>query len=288
MSGGAFLKGLTGGYVAGQDIKDRRTLHDAIYGRVLDGEPGAWGGGDNRGPGRGILEALGIVEPRAQGDGDFNWTGERFTPSGNGVDASPDVLNQSAPASWEQERAGIFDGESKGDYDALFGFSNREGGRFSNIKLTDMTVDDAIRFSNPKGEYAQWVASRNDGTVATPMGGFQIVGKTLRGVKKGMGLKGNERMTPALQDAMGLYIRNTQGLGAWEGYKGPSDPSRYAARPGTTVAPAVESVALPSAAPQAAPQAAAPASDTMSDMLNARLGRGIATGAPVGTYNFGV
>lgn len=54
-------------------------------------------------------------------------------------------------ATWEQIRNGIFAGESGGDYNALFGFSNRDGGKFSNVRLTDMTLDQALNFASPSG-----------------------------------------------------------------------------------------------------------------------------------------
>tara|TARA_R110000764_G_scaffold11553_1_gene34594 strand:+ start:27520 stop:31137 length:3618 start_codon:yes stop_codon:yes gene_type:complete len=124
------------------------------------------------------------------------------------------------PPNWEPIRNGIFAGESGGDYDALFGFQNRPGGKFSDVKLTQMTVDQAIAFSNPRGAYGQWVKGKV-GRVATPMGAYQIVGTTLRKAKKGLGLRGDELMTEELQDQLGIWIYRQQGTGAWEGYKGP-------------------------------------------------------------------
>lgn len=129
-----------------------------------------------------------------------------------------------AAPNWPAIRAGIFAGESGGDMDALFGFSNRPGGRFSNVRLRDMTVDQALQFADPKGEYAQWVKGQV-GRVATPMGGYQIVGTTLREAKEALGLTGNERMDEATQERLGQWIHSKQGTGAWEGYNGPRDPS---------------------------------------------------------------
>lgn len=117
-------------------------------------------------------------------------------------------------------RNGILQGESGGDYNALLGYSNRGGGKFSNVKLTDMSVDQAIQFSMPGSAYANWSKSQV-GKVATPMGAYQIVGTTLRNAKKALGLKGNEKMTPQLQDRLADYIYQTQGTKAWVGYKGP-------------------------------------------------------------------
>lgn len=121
---------------------------------------------------------------------------------------------------WEQIRNGIFAGESGGDYNALFGFSNRDGGRFSHVKLTDMTVDQALQFASPSGEYGQHVKGQI-GRVATPLGAYQVVGTTLAAAKKGLGLTGNERMTPETQDMIGKWILANQGTQAWAGYKGP-------------------------------------------------------------------
>ena len=125
--------------------------------------------------------------------------------------------------SWDEIKAGIFAGESGGDYNALFGFSNRPGKRFANTRVTDMTVDEAIQFANPRGPYAQWVKNQI-GRVATPMGGFQVVGSTLKDAKDWAGLTGNERMTPEIQDRIGQAILDRQGTDAWEGYRGPRSP----------------------------------------------------------------
>ena len=51
------------------------------------------------------------------------------------------------------------------------------------------------------------------------MGAYQIVGTTLRAAKEGLGLRGDEVLTPAMQDKLGQWIYKTQGTGAWEGYK---------------------------------------------------------------------
>ena len=123
-------------------------------------------------------------------------------------------------ATWADIQRGIFAGESGGDYGALFNYQNRPDGRFSNVDLTQMTVDEALQFSDPSGPYAQYVKGQV-GRVATPMGAYQVVGTTLRAAKQGLGLAGNERMTPELQDRIGRWIYETQGTGAWEGYKGP-------------------------------------------------------------------
>ena len=117
----------------------------------------------------------------------------------------------------EQLKRMVFPGESGGDYNALFGYANRPGGQFEGFNLTDMTVNQALQFSDPIGPYAQSVRSQI-GRVATPMGAYQVVGTTLRDAAKGLGLTGSERMTPELQDQIGMWIYQNQGPGAWEAW----------------------------------------------------------------------
>lgn len=118
-------------------------------------------------------------------------------------------------------KANVFPGESGGDYNALYGYANRPGGQFSNVRLTDMTVDQALQFADPSGPYAATVRAQV-GRTATPMGAYQVVGRTLRAAKQGLGLTGNERMTPELQDQIGMWIYQNQGPGAWEAWGGGS------------------------------------------------------------------
>lgn len=214
------------------------------FGAMVAGAPKAWEGGKRvlayaearRAPaqaaaraGEDLLDADAAVDAaEAQMRGDTTLAEElppstAETPLADALarPALPEI-GPDAPPNWEQIRNGIFVGESGGDFNALFGFTNRKGGRFSRIKLTEMTVDQAIEFSRPDGEYGQWVKSRI-GKVSTPMGAYQIVGKTLREVKRGFGLQGDEMMTPELQERMGQWIYRQQGTGAWEGYKGPRD-----------------------------------------------------------------
>lgn len=116
-----------------------------------------------------------------------------------------------------QLKANVFPGESGGDYNALFGYSNRPSGQFEGVNLTNMTVNEALQFASLSGPYAQWVKGQV-GRVATPMGAYQVVGTTLSSAKEGLGLTGNERMTPELQDQIGQWIYQAQGPGAWEAW----------------------------------------------------------------------
>lgn len=139
----------------------------------------------------------------------------------------------------DELRRNVFPGESGGDYNALFGYANRPGGQFAGTRLTDMTVNEALQFADPSGPYAQSVKGQI-GRVATPMGAYQVVGTTLRAAMNGLGLTGNERMTPELQDRIGMWIYQNQGPQAWEAWgKGGWSPMPSATTPfgpGTPVA----------------------------------------------------
>jgi hypothetical protein len=117
----------------------------------------------------------------------------------------------------EYLKRNVFPGESGGDYNALFGYSNRPGGQFAGVNLTDMTLGDVLQFTDPRGPYAQWVKGQV-GRVATPTGAFQAVGTTLRGAVDAMGLPLTQKYDPATQDAIGMWIYQNQGPGAWEAW----------------------------------------------------------------------
>lgn len=145
----------------------------------------------------------------------------------------------------DELKRNVFPGESGGDYNALFGYANRKGGQFSDTRLTDMTVDQALAFANPSGPYGQSVKGQI-GRVATPMGAYQVVGTTLNAAKKGLGLTGSERMTPELQDRIGMWIYQNQGPQAWVGWgKGGGAPAISTQnRGGALMAPAQQPTGL--------------------------------------------
>ena len=147
--------------------------------------------------------------------------GTEYTTGGSGGATIANYASKFMPSGVRQA---IFKGESDGDYDALYGNSHRAGGKFAGVKLTNMTVNEALEFSKAGGDYAEWSKSQKGvkpGTYATPMGAYQVVGTTLKKAVKALGLKGDEKMTPELQDKIGAYIYQTQGTNAWEGYRGP-------------------------------------------------------------------
>jgi len=112
----------------------------------------------------------------------------------------PQISNESGRLSFLIDKE-----EGAGDYSTLFGFSQKSGRQFSNINVSEMTVGEAIDFSSPSGAYGKWVKTKV-GRIATPMGRYQIVGTTLRGLVKEMGLPLDTKFDKSTQDAMFKHL----------------------------------------------------------------------------------
>lgn len=97
--------------------------------------------------------------------------------------------------------------EGGGKYNTLFAYAQDKDTPFKGVDVTAMTLDELYTFTDPKGPYGQWVKENNpDKVVSTPLGRYQIVGRTLKDIAKGMGLSGKEKFTPELQDQMFAYL----------------------------------------------------------------------------------
>jgi len=119
------------------------------------------------------------------------------------------------------------------DYDTLLGFS--QNSQFEGTKVSQMTVDEVIDFQT-SDEYRQF-SKEQVGRVATPVGRFQIVGTTLKGLKKELGLSGDEMFNEEMQNRLfnALLGRRLRAAGGdvdkamsqvrkeWEGFKNVSD-----------------------------------------------------------------
>ena len=113
----------------------------------------------------------------------------------------------------------ILQGESGGDWNALYGYQNRSGGLFGDVKVSDMTINEVLDFQRTGSPYATYVTDIL-GYKSTPVGGYQIVGDTLDWAKGKLGLTGEEKFDPAMQRRVAQYIFDTQGPSAWEALKG--------------------------------------------------------------------
>lgn len=215
-----FAQGFAGGMQMQRDRK-RQDAQDALADRYLtlmEKNPGAFGGGTGWG-----LGGPGGAAPAQGGTG---------SPGGGG----------GAPGD-NGTLFGLIDSTEGGaNYDTLYGHS-QNGGKFNGIKVSEMTLGDLYNFSNPSGEYGQWVKANNpSGKVATPMGRHQIVGTTLRATAEAMGLDPSTKFTPQTQDAMANYLARNRIAGLsgmpakraalrseWEGFRGVSDDALDAA-----------------------------------------------------------
>jgi hypothetical protein len=99
-------------------------------------------------------------------------------------------------------------------YDTLYANAEVGDTPFSNVRVTEMTLDELVAFSKPSGEYGKWVKprlgkdtkARAQGLTSTPMGKYQIVGTTLRSLMKQMNLPGDTLFNEETQDAMFLFL----------------------------------------------------------------------------------
>ena len=94
----------------------------------------------------------------------------------------------------------VASGESKGNYDVEYGGKN--------IKVTDQSIDDLLSYQNAQ--------RKANGTRAWPVGKYQFVETTLRGLKKELGLKGDEKLTPELQEQMGMALMERRGYSKYK------------------------------------------------------------------------
>jgi hypothetical protein len=129
--------------------------------------------------------------------------------------------------------------ESANRWDALYGQSQGKGGAFEGVDVTRMTIGDLDKFSS---EYGPWVAERNKGVTATPMGMFQIVNKTLQSAAKEMGLPADTVFDADTQTKIFQHLADKRLLGPrsmqtklngireeWAALKGVSDTQLAAA-----------------------------------------------------------
>ncbi len=90
----------------------------------------------------------------------------------------------------------IADKESGGDYNRIYGAGHQTR------PLTDMTINEVLA----------WQKSHvNSGSPSSAAGKYQIIYKTLSGLKDEMGLTGNEKYDEAMQDKMAMTLLNRRG-----------------------------------------------------------------------------
>ncbi len=171
------------------------------------------------------------ITPRPNPRNEEGYIPEEFYETGGSPDARQE-RNDAARAYGKSGDISSFLGimdkhEGGGSYDTLFGHSQDKFG----VKPSEMTLGELYAFSDPSGEYGQWVKGQV-GRVATPMGRYQFVGSTLKATAKKMGLSDDTVFDKQTQDALFAYKLNERLSGAstmadkvkairseWEGFR---------------------------------------------------------------------
>lgn len=123
--------------------------------------------------------------------------------------------------------AAIDSTESNG-YKTLF--NNAENSKFKGVDVTQMTINQLIEFTSVGGEYFEYVKSLNGGVGSSPLGRYQIVGRTLADAVEKMGLTGEELFNEDTQDAIFIFLydqaikNNVPLYKVWDGLKNIDDP----------------------------------------------------------------
>lgn len=101
-------------------------------------------------------------------------------------------------------------------YNETLGYGAYTGGP---VNLTDMTLDEVDQLQG------QMLAHPDNPFNSSAAGRYQIVRKTLRGLRQELGLAGDEKYTPELQDALAMHLANRRGADAaglgeeWQGLR---------------------------------------------------------------------
>ena len=108
--------------------------------------------------------------------------------------------------------AAEFDKSESNSYDALFGYAEKTNTPFKGKKITELTLDELKKFTSDrgKGSYFNFNANEKKGRRAktTPLGKFQIVGSTLKGLIDNYGWDLNTVFDKKTQDQMYLQLAN--------------------------------------------------------------------------------
>lgn len=90
-------------------------------------------------------------------------------------------------------------GESGGDYNRVFGKAKR-------IDLSNMTINEVVAW--------QKNYTSVEGSASSAAGKYQFIRKTLQATANEMGLTGNEKFDPAMQDRLAMHVLNKSGYSA--------------------------------------------------------------------------
>jgi hypothetical protein len=92
-------------------------------------------------------------------------------------------------------------------YDTMFGYAEREGQPFAGTKVTNLTLNEVAAL--------QKEMVKNNG-ISSAIGKYQFIQATLKEAIKGLGLSGDEKFTPEVQDKLALWLlKNRTSFEEW-------------------------------------------------------------------------
>jgi hypothetical protein len=101
--------------------------------------------------------------------------------------------------------------EGDARYDTLWSHAQRRnvfGGKFMGTDVTKMTIDQVLDFNKPGSPYRTTIKQ-----AAAPVGRYQFIHSTLKGLKDRLGLSGDEKFDKGLQDRLFMeLVRNRVNL----------------------------------------------------------------------------
>ncbi len=158
-----------------------------------------------------VREGLGLsteyappAPPQVQAPGQSQANPEIFSPSGKTFSQTPEIQQVSSVLDLIGNTEGT---DKRRGYNETLAYGRLTGG---DKDLVSMTLDeiDALQTSMLRHPENTWNSSA--------LGRYQIVRTTLRGLKDELGLSGQEKFTPELQDRLALHLLEGRGLSRWK------------------------------------------------------------------------
>ena len=137
---------------------------------------------------------------------------DETVPDPEEAPAAPEQVPALNPESVTQD---VLRATEADNYNTLYGnFETDEASPVFNYKVSEKTLGELVEFSKPSNAYGKYVKprlgenseARRKGLTSTPMGKYQIIGTTLRGLIKDMRLPDNLVFNKETQDAMFLFL----------------------------------------------------------------------------------
>ncbi len=157
------------------------------------------------------------------------------------IDAAPASIEVPPALNPESVTQNMLRAREADNYDTLYGnFEKKKDSPVFDYKVTEKTLGELVEFSKPSNAYGKYVKprlgknteARRRGLTSTPMGKYQIVGTTLRGIIKDMRLPSDLVFNKETQDAMFLFLARQKMQGkktlaqkrqalkeTWEGFR---------------------------------------------------------------------